>query len=362
MIIESMSKLVRRSGSRIARSCRVSALAASALPLMGLLPASAGPPSQIVEEHLIAQAGLSIGFGMNQAAQFEDTIAGLILGSGCQQSLGNNSTLTTTQGSASYATGPIVVYFDNACQTPYLTDTLEFTGEVFSGLTTLASTGQLLAPNGAILGAMNVAEHLDDVGPSEAIFNLHGTYKAVAGVGEPPVRIGLACTSNSGPPLTFACQEGVAQDFPALKMSLGTIANMTMTLTLAGPRNLAVVVSGPSAKLATGKLGRLSIALTSPTTLGFKGPATIVGSGSTSGASPDFGVIYPAGTAWSFNDAQHATKFSITTAADLTSSGKVTDTATHATLATFEVDKSGTGTITYSDKSKAKITNWTLSD
>ena len=184
----------------------------------------------------------------------------------------------------------------------------------------------------------------------------------VAGTGEPPVRTGIGCTiAGSGSSYLFSCQEGMAQDFPALKLALGTIANMTLTLSPTGPNSYSVTVSGGSAKLATGKLGGLSITTTSLTSLGFQGQAAVVGSGSLSGASPQFGVIQPAATHWTFNDAQHAIKFSVGTAVNLTSSGKIVASASHAT-ASFEVDGSGTGAITYSDRSKAKITNWTLSD
>jgi len=279
--------------------------------------------------------------------------------SSCTAGLGDNvftfgRGLVTPGGS----TLVIGIFYDANCTAPYYTDTFKFAPGL--GVTGVTGTGEFDAPNGAILGVLSVAQQLKAAG-SIAIFGGKGTYKAVAGVGQPPVRTGLACSESAGLSATVICQEGVAQDFPALKMALGTVANITFTLTQVSANVVTVQVNGGSAKLATGKLGGLSIAQTSPTTLGFQGPHSVVATGSITGSSPALSVIPPTGTQWTFTDVHHATKFSISTAFDFQSNGKVVNSNAHTT-ALIKLDKSGTGTIAYSDKSDAKITNWTLGD
>ena len=360
-MIRSLLNAVRRSTGGFARARGALALAPALLLLTAPLPSNAAPPSQIVEEHLVAQAGLSVGFTWSAVAQFFGTLAGT--SSTCTPAFGGTNSGTLGLSETAGSTGVFIgtIFFDGACQKPYFVSDLQVPVDGVS-FDIIASTAQMLAPNGAVLGVFSQAQEFQSSG-STIFLNSKGTYKAVAGVGQPPVRTGLGCTiSSAGASDVFSCHEGVAQDFPALKMSLGTIANITLVLTQISGTKYSVVVSGSTAKLATGKLGGLSITTTGPSSIGFQGQATIVGGGSTSGSSPVFGAIPPASTTWTFNDAPHVTKFSISTASNQTSSGKVIDTTTHATLATFEVDESGTGTITYSDKSKAKITNWTLSD
>src|ERR1700683_2213539 len=65
-----------RSSLQAVRVARTGSVVAIVLSLLLPAAAQAGPPSQIVEEHLVAQAGLSIGLSMNQVAHFFDVLNG----------------------------------------------------------------------------------------------------------------------------------------------------------------------------------------------------------------------------------------------------------------------------------------------
>jgi len=355
----SMPKAARALSQRLPRRrgdlAAFLALLLLAVPLAGRAePASVSAP---VEEHLVAQAGLSIATGMNLVAQFFTLISS---GTSCAIALGGNVHSYYANSVAGPGTSSLLngVYYDTSCLKPFFIDSIE---QSSTTLDYLVHTAHFLAPNGALLGVLSLAEQFGSVG-SEVVLNGKGTYKAVAGAGAPAVRLGLACSFASvGGNEVLTCQEGIAQDFPALKMALGTINNVILTIHVVGPDIDSVALSGSSAKLVTGKLGGLSLTLSSPTTLAFQGTNQVVGTGTTGGGSPIFSMIQPSTTHWSFNDGQHATKFSISTGNNLHSTGTVVNSTTHATT-NLQVDQSGTGTIAYSDKSKAKITNWVLSD
>ena len=100
-MIRLLLSAARRSTARVARYCSALGLASVLLLLAGQLPAYAGSsPSPSVVEHLVAQAGLSIGFGWNLLAQFFMVYGG-IGGIGCQPTgVGaSGSMLSTVQSS-----------------------------------------------------------------------------------------------------------------------------------------------------------------------------------------------------------------------------------------------------------------------
>ena len=356
-MIRSTLNAVRRIAARSSRGYTALAVAPALLLLGGSPAATAAPPSPIVLEHLVAQAGFSIGFSTDLILQFLVVSQVNNLGD-CQPAFsGGNGTLSAEFGHNSMLLGMMNVYYDAACTLPFFTENLVLVvqnGEIF------ATTGQYLAPNGAILGVLSQAQEVHGFNSSLSLTG-KGTYKAVAGTGQPPIRTAFACIMTTDPvTYAFVCQEGMAQDFPALKLSLGSIVHMNLTLTKVASNQYSASISGSTAKLVTGKLGNLSVTTTSPTTVGFQGPATTVDGGTTSGSSPNIGMGATADTTWAFHDS-HDIKFSASTGFNADSSGTVTNPLTHGS-ASFNVDPSGTGTITYSDKSKAKITNWTLSD
>jgi hypothetical protein len=322
------------------------------------LPAGAAPPS-LLAQHQAAQAGLTVGMGLNLVAQLA-SIVDEALSTGCSTSLGTTSVMPEHNTVGNFTAAAVVVYYDPSCRTPYLTDTFEFTGQLQTPgqSVKLKSARQLLAPNGAILGALALLENYDEINNNVGSFSGIGTYGAVANPKAPLVHVGFACGESAQ---NFNCQVGAAQDFPSLKTALGSIAQLRLTLTSA-PQGVGLEVTSTGVYLATGALGHLSIDLATPTTLGFAGKHTLTLGGTAGGSSPQYSPIFPSGTKWGFNDSAQGLSFSLNTASTLTSSGKIVDTPTHATLATLTLDKSGTGAISYSDHSTAPITSWTLGD
>jgi len=69
-------------------------------------------------------------------------------------------------------------------------------------------------------------------------------------------------------------------------------------------------------------------------------------------------VFWPAPSSWTLKDAVHAQNFAIAMEKGPLRESEGTIVNPKKTLATFSVDKSGEGSITYSDRRKAKILNW----
>jgi len=69
-------------------------------------------------------------------------------------------------------------------------------------------------------------------------------------------------------------------------------------------------------------------------------------------------------TSWTLSDAAHDEKIVVQVTDNTTrdSSITITSISTGSVIATGQVDQSGTGSITYSDNSKAAITGWTLAN
>ena len=122
---------------------------------------------------------------------------------------------------------------------------------------------------------------------------------------------------------------------------------------------LQFVSTGSSAY--SGALNALQ--LTEPTvqSLAIAG-GTEYGSTKFTGHSGDLVVFAPAPTAWTGTDAAHNQQFEITENSSRQFTGSITQISPAKALATFTVDRSGTGSVTYSDGSKAAIVNWLPAD
>jgi hypothetical protein len=105
----------------------------------------------------------------------------------------------------------------------------------------------------------------------------------------------------------------------------------------------------------TGALSALK--LTQPTALSLAVTGgTAYGSTTLSGYSGDLVVFVPTPTGWTGTDIQQNQQFQITGNSSRQFTGSITQITPAKALATFTVDRSGTGSITYSDGSKAAIT------
>jgi hypothetical protein len=321
----------------------------------------------LVEQRMVTQEGLAIALASTVLqSQLEMLISSI------SDSVGSCSALVGKAGSIKLLSHhkvskkelktTIAVYFDTKCQSLYISANPDL---VSNGQTiNVVETADYMSPTGFKLGTMTVNEN--------AVLG-KSTVKGVSGLGQfrpsgskKSVDLGLACkfsnlTGNKVPP--FPCEGGVAQDFPKLSEALASVT--PLTLTLEGKQgSKGVTFGGTKSDMVTGALGALSITTPSTFTLGIGGKSKRYGTAVTNGSAATFSLFPPTPTSWTIVDKAHDATFSIAVVNNKTrqSKGTVTQTSTGNTLASFTADQSGTGSITYSDHSTAKITSWLLSE
>jgi trimeric autotransporter adhesin len=138
--------------------------------------------------------------------------------------------------------------------------------------------------------------------------------------------------------------------------------NWTAITSLPGYGEL-VRLSSNGSSVVSGPLGGLEVTTPAPQTVDVTG-GSFYGTASLNGYAGDLAIFTPAPTGWTVTDAAHRQQLQIVLGNNTSRifSGSITQISSGKTLATFTVDRSGTGSITYSDKSKTAITNWLLSE
>ncbi len=208
----------------------------------------------------------------------------------------------------------------------------------------------------------------DAGGPS--LFLAYGTGTFVPANGSPNVQLGLSCSIDVDEGGTAVCAGGVAQDFPALSIALGSVTPLVLTTVDGGsPLSLllgadgGVAFSGTGSTVVSGPLGSLTLGTPVPPALAIAG-GTPYTSMDTDGGAAALSFFPPPPTGWTITDEAHDEQFQITLLNDTPRNlaATITQMSTGATLATATLDQSGTGTITYSDGSAAAVTSWTLAD
>jgi hypothetical protein len=160
---------------------------------------------------------------------------------------------------------------------------------------------------------------------------------------------------------TVPCAGGIAQDFPALGLAIGSVTPLNLTV---GTTVEAPVPFTGGGTTVTGPLGSLTLINPNPpSSLEVQG-GTDFATTTASGSSGAFELFPPTPTSWILTDAAHDEEFQIALASNTTRDLNITifQVSTNETLATGTIDQSGSGTILYSDGTTAAITNWTLSD
>jgi photosystem II stability/assembly factor-like uncharacterized protein len=121
--------------------------------------------------------------------------------------------------------------------------------------------------------------------------------------------------------------------------------------------------SSSGSSMVTGALG--SLKLTAPTTgtLAISG-GTAYGKAVFDGHAGDSTIFPPLPTGWTVVDNAHDQKFQITVTDNATRqlTGTITKVSSGKTLVTFTLDRSGTGTIKFSDGATVAVTNWLQAD
>jgi hypothetical protein len=271
------------------------------------------------------------------------------------------------------APGAAILYYDDNCAQPWIEPIMTgWTAQIqqvgTSEATVAASTGEsarFIGMDGSLLGTYAITEAAQaDMEKSGLHGLVHGLGVFTPANGAPAVKLGLVCLGDitgNGVPGTATCTGAVAQDFPALNTAIGFTIPLSYDMPNGGDETSTFSSTGSS--VFTGSLGSLSITAPTPQTLAIQGGSsygTATVDGTLSSLLPTLGTP----TAWTVTDSANDMKFQISVVDDTTRTltGKISQISTGTVLATITVDRSGTGSITYSDASVASVTNWLVAE
>ncbi len=314
----------------------------------------------LTAERALAQNGLAIGLASNVLqTQMGVLLTSTTAGSPCQAMVGNGSiasgsTPTTVGDEHSYY--PVTIYYDNYCTKTYMMAKVTSAKNTGGETGVLSETVAYYGLGGTTLGTMTLNETLSEANDDVQVDGL-GLFTPAGS--QTPVQLGLSCDVSLSGSSSIPCTGAVLQNFPALNLAIGSVTSTTLNGAMSGG-SLTFTGSG---SILTGPIG--SLTLTSPSLSSFAIPSgTAYASTTASGGAGAFALFPPTPTSWTLTDAAHDEKVQVSVTDNTThdSSLTVTQTSTGTTLATGTIDQSGTGTITYSDGSKAAITNWTLAN
>jgi len=339
--------------------------------LTGLHPAAAATSSSSLLAPILAQEGMSIG----QAWPVLFTSLGVIESPNgqvhhCQALTGGGSVkLMSLSETKSTAKSTFNLYYEAGCTRLYVTVSSILAGVGSSSsnnpMETANSTAVYYGLKGQKLGTLELTGNVQFVGSSTSFSSIK-----TAGVGiytpasaAPKVNLGLACTINLARDGAEPCEGLITQNFPSLNMALGSVTPLTLNLSTGG----IVFANTPDkpTTLVTGPLNSLSVVQPTDFTLKIAGPTTSYGTTAVKGiVSSNDDLFPPPPVDWTVKDAVHHAAFSLAVTGPAGNSrATVTDTATGANLATLLVDKSGTGSITYTASGKHfAVSNWMLAD
>ena len=313
--------------------------------------------TSLISQHVLVQEGFAIALASTVLqSQIQVLIAVTTTGAGsattCETLSGGGSVQSLPVG----ADNPkkVGIYYDNACVKPYiLADATQVTNNSTTGRSDITESATYFAPAGTLLGSMALQEHATFTGDNVTVAGL-GTFTPANGA--TAVKLGLACAFTSNTNATYPCYGGVTQNVPSLALALGSVTVLNLHVVDA---NSPVTFDGSNSVLTTGALNALTLSAPTELTLGIAGGATW-GSSSQSGSAATFSLFPPTPTGWTVTDTGHDMKFSIQVVSNATRNltGSVTQISTGVTLATFALDQSGTGTVTYSDGTMAAVTSW----
>jgi hypothetical protein len=315
-------------------------------------------PPLVLAEHLVTQEGLAIALASNvlqtQLQLVSDASDDSPLVACTALSGGGAKKVTDWSGTSAARTLTDVTYYDTGCAHPYLTARATATqaGDSDNLAASVAYTGSA----GAALGTLVTTASATFSG-NGLVLEGTGTLTRAAAA---PVSLGLACQAASDTVLN--CQGGVAQSFPTLTKSVGSIT--PLTLTVGANASDPITFQGTGNSTATAAPGSLSITSPDGAHLVISGATTATGSSVTTGQAGGFVLFPPTPTGWTITDAADDVSFTIAVTDNTTRAltGSVTQLSTKRTLATLSVDQSGTGTITYLGQKPAAVDSWTLTN
>jgi hypothetical protein len=312
----------------------------------GIVTGNAATPSFRVAGRALAQTGLAIGQASTVLqSQFQIVLAMFMHAGYCVALDGGGSILVQERTAA--------LYYDSACKKPYLTanpstnsggDSLE-----------ISETATYYGLDGSVIGTMTLKETASIDESSDTMYGL-GSFTPTSGARR-TVQLGVYCVLDSGG--TGRCAGGIAQDFPELGIAIGAVTPMTLKFS-AESFNAPVTFTGGGTAV-TGPLGSLTLTNPTPTSLVIQG-GTPFSSTAASGGAAAFVLFPPTPTAWTLSDASNDAQLQISVADNTTRilNFTIALVSTGGTMATGNLDQSGTGRILWCDGTVTPVTNWTL--
>ena len=337
----------------------------TAIPTHTATPASSAAGA---EARLLVQQGLGIGLASNVVQSQVNVLYDALLGSTtCRELTAGTGSSKVLQKSTTghVSTVTIDVYYDGSCAQPYIEAAATLTATSATSTISISESATYVGPAGSTLGVLALSESVVFGGTADAIsgVTVDGTGTFTPEGGAPPVSLGLECEMpSSSTPAPFGCSGAVAQPFPALGISLATVAPLTISLTPVtggGDDEYSVAFSGTQSTSESGAAGALSITTPTPTTFAIAGSGTAMPVNTTSGHAALFALFSPAPTGWTVTDATDGSAFALNLVSTTQLTGTVSSAA-GATLARLSLDASGSGTISYTGGASAPVTNWTL--
>jgi hypothetical protein len=320
--------------------------------------------SSVIEQHALAQQGLAIALASTVLqSQIE-----VLLTVGVTGGTVDNSCQVAEDGSSyrltsGFNTPPydVTVYYDGACVRPYMVEHVsQKIEDQVANSTRLVATATYKGPTGTTLGSMAFDETA--YGTANNGITVSGLGVFTPADGTPAAHLGLNCAISSDS-YTVPCQGGIVQNFAALNRALGSVTPLTLQIATSADAsgNTPVTFAGGST-LLSGALNSMTLVSASPTSMVINGTSSSIGATSDAGGAATFSLFPPTPTAWSVTDAGNDQKFAISVVSNTTrnSVATISRISTGATLATANLDQSGSGTITYSDGTTSSVSSWVI--
>jgi hypothetical protein len=318
--------------------------------------------SDAVDIRILTQQGLAIALASNvlqsQVTVLSDALDGESACNALIAGTGSSKTVRSVMSGA-VTSSMITIYYDAACTHPYIEANARLVkkGSKYA----ITEAAKYFGTAGAALGLLQVSENADLSGSNIVVVGT-GTFAPHSGA--PVVHLGLTCAipgSNNVPP-PFGCEGGIAQTFPELGVSLGSVTPITLTLKAAGTGQYVVHFASSRSTMERGAPGALSIGTTANSQLRVTGTGTPFTTDVTTGIAGRFALFPPTPTHWTIVDRATRVIFEISVLNNASRQLEgLVKSSSGKKLASLSVDRSGTGSITYSGGATYPITNWLLS-
>jgi hypothetical protein len=325
------------------------------------MSATAAVASAVIEQHALAQAGLGQGF-MFRLLQSQLSI-GDTENNGvrhkCKQLPSGGSIMLKSRVGSFTRKSAVDVYYDAACKQVFIESLLNLDEPVTNHFSIVeTATFHKMPPAGKPVGGVSGKLTLKSIVTKTATvvhFTGTGTWTPTGGA---KLHGALKCDyprklKGAKP---FTCSFAMAQPSSTLRLDVASAMVLKFKVSNALSGNFDGAFAGPG-QLFTGAFGKLGVVAppnNAPATV--SGPHRSLGTATAKG-SVRLAVFWPPPASWTMTDVAHTQSFTVEMPKGPSRVSAGTITHGKKTLATFSVDNTGEGSISYAGQ-KAKIVNW----